>query len=148
MIKSMKIEDSKSNKVERASAKPKLGGDSDGSLFASILSAAEEVDNASSVISSNAIDSAGAIFATQVAEDATARRARNIRAAKKGESLLEKLERIRVAMVFGTISKDSIIALGQALREKREVDIDPELSKILDEIELRVEVELAKLSML
>ncbi|OPZ76337.1 MAG: Flagellar assembly protein FliX [Alphaproteobacteria bacterium ADurb.Bin438] len=145
----MKIEGTKKNeKVEKSSSKPKLGSGSDGILFASLLSEDTSVNDASPVISTSPLDATNALFATQMAEDATARKARNLRALKKGENLLDRLEEIRVSLISGNISKENIIALGQALRAKRENDLDPKLCSILDEIELRVEVELAKLSLM
>ena len=42
--------------------------------------------------------------------------------------------------------KARLIELARMLREKREEGLDPELDEILNEIELRAEVELAKLS--
>jgi len=141
----MKVEETKNSKVSSVSAKRRLGGNSDGSLFASMLSVADSVENVRSAVPVSPLEGPDTIVATQTIEDAAARRARNMKAAKKGENLLDKLEKIRTALLCGTISNSSIIALSQALREKREPDIDPKLSTILDEIELRVEVELAKL---
>ena len=143
----MKIEENKSSKVSNVSAKRRIGSNPDGSLFASMISVADSIENTSPVMTVSNIEGPDTVVATQTIEDATARRARNLKAAKKGESLLDKLEKIRTALLCGTISNSSIIALSQALREKREPDIDPKLSTILDEVELRVEVELAKLEM-
>lgn len=143
----MKVEESKNSKVTSVSAKRRIGGNSDGSLFASMISVADSVENTPSAMPVSAIEGPDTVVATQTIKDDDARRARNLKAAKKGESLLDKLEKIRTALLCGTISNSNIIALSQALREKREPDIDPKLSAILDEIELRVEVELAKLEM-
>ena len=44
------------------------------------------------------------------------------------------------------VSKQKLIALAQELRERRDAGLDDELNAILDEIELRAEVELAKLN--
>ena len=52
---------------------------------------------------------------------------------------------MRDGLLAGTLSRDSIIRLAQLVRSQRpEVD-DQRLKDVLDEIELRAEVELAKL---
>lgn len=65
---------------------------------------------------------------------------------QRGEDLLDRLEDIRRGLLLGTIPKDRLNQLAQMVRSKRDAGADPELSAILDEIELRAEVELAKLS--
>jgi hypothetical protein len=67
------------------------------------------------------------------------------RRARRGEEILERLEEIRRGFLLGTIPKDRLATLA---REKRERGADPLISQLLDEIELRAEVELAKLSRL
>ena len=60
--------------------------------------------------------------------------------------ILDKLEELRAALLSGMIPKAKLIELARVLREKRETGLDDELNRILDEIELRAEVELAKLA--
>jgi hypothetical protein len=47
---------------------------------------------------------------------------------------------------MGAIPKEKLIAMAQMVRSRRDNVPDPQLASLLDEIELRVEVELAKLS--
>lgn len=68
------------------------------------------------------------------------------RAAAHGNDILDKLEDLRAAILTGVISKSKLIELAQTLRDKREPGLDKELNQILDDIELRAEIELAKLS--
>ena len=66
------------------------------------------------------------------------------RAARKGRTLLDKLEDIKADLLVGRVSGerlDELVALVSEYRERSE----PELDAVLDEIELRVHVELAKL---
>ena len=67
------------------------------------------------------------------------------RMVKYGEDLLDKLDDIRHGLLLGSIPKDKLIALAQMVRSRRGQVTDPRLSAVLDEIELRAEVELAKL---
>ena len=68
------------------------------------------------------------------------------RRAQRGAELLDRLEEIRRGLLTGAIPKDRLAQLAQMMREKRERGADPMISRLLDEIELRAEVELAKLS--
>ncbi len=83
-----------------------------------------------------------ALLALQEVPDALQARKR---ALKRSHDLLDRLDEIRHGLLLGTLSTDTLMALAHRLRERRPPDLDPQLSDILDEIELRVAVELAKL---
>ncbi len=68
------------------------------------------------------------------------------RRAQRGADILDRLEEIRRGLLMGSIPKDQLASLAHSMREKRERGADPLISRLLDEIELRAEVELAKLS--
>ncbi len=68
------------------------------------------------------------------------------RRAQRGAEILDKLEEVRRGLLLGAIPKDRLGELARLVREKREKGADPVISRLLDEIELRAEVELAKLS--
>jgi len=67
------------------------------------------------------------------------------RSKKRAEDILNRLEEIRIGLLEGSISRNRLEALDQVVREHREQVSDPRLAEILDEIELRARVELAKL---
>ncbi len=67
------------------------------------------------------------------------------RAAKRAEDILDELDALRDGLLAGTLSRDSIIRLAGLVRTRRPEVTSPELIEVLDEIELRAEVELAKL---
>jgi hypothetical protein len=85
------------------------------------------------------------VLALQEAPDATRGRAKK-RAQERGKMMLDQLEEIRLGLLMGTIPMAKLEALAQLVRAKREQIDDPKLIAILDEIELRAAVELAKLS--
>jgi hypothetical protein len=85
------------------------------------------------------------VLALQEAPDATRGRARK-RAQERGSMMLDHLEEIRMGLLLGTIPMAKLEQLAQLVRAKREQIDDPKLLEILDEIELRAAVELAKLS--
>jgi hypothetical protein len=85
------------------------------------------------------------ILALQGAPDSTERRARQ-RAVQRGEAMLDELEQIRLGLLLGQIPRARLEQLAQMVRARREQLDDPKLIAILDDIELRAAVELAKLS--
>jgi hypothetical protein len=86
------------------------------------------------------------MLALQEAPDATTRSRARQRAKERGGLMLDQLEEIRLGLLMGTIPVAKLEQLGQLVRAKREQIDDPKLLEILDEIELRAAVELAKLS--
>ena len=59
--------------------------------------------------------------------------------------ILDRLDDIRQGLLIGAISKPRLEELAGTIKETRESAMNPEMSDILDEIELRAKVELAKL---
>jgi hypothetical protein len=66
------------------------------------------------------------------------------RAIARGEELLDQLEDIRHELLAGTLSKGRLIDLRRIIENKRDQVDDPQLTDILDWIDLRAAVELAK----
>ena len=85
------------------------------------------------------------VLALQGAPDSTERRARQ-RAVQRADAMLDELEQIRLGLLLGQIPRARLEQLAQMVRARREQLDDPKLIAILDEIELRAAVELAKLS--
>jgi len=85
------------------------------------------------------------VLALQGAPDSTERRARQ-RAIQRGDAMLDDLEEIRLGLLLGAIPRARLEQLAQLVRARREQVDDPKLMAILDEIELRAAVELAKLA--
>jgi len=86
------------------------------------------------------------VLALQEAPDATTRSRARQRAKERGTLMLDHLEEIRMGLLMGTIPLAKLEQLASLVRAKREQIDDPRLLEILDEIELRAAVELAKLS--
>lgn len=101
-------------------------------------------DGAEAVESTAPVGAMESILAVQEVPDATDGRSKGI-LLRYGDKLLDYLDEIRLAILSGAISKQRLAALAQMLREKRQTCEDPRLNEILDEIELRAEVEIAKL---
>lgn len=82
-----------------------------------------------------------AILALQAVEGPLSGRKKAVR---RGASLLDLLDEIKSDLLIGRISADRLDQLTATLSEVRERSL-PGLDRLLDDIELRVQVELAKL---
>lgn len=82
-----------------------------------------------------------ALMALQGVETATERRRRAIR---RGGGLLDRLDELKIALLSGQTGEVALSRLGQTLREERGEDQDPGLTDLLNQIDLRAAVELAK----
>lgn len=70
----------------------------------------------------------------------------NQKAMQRGEDVLDRLEDLRHGLLMGHVPKSQLADLASLVRSRRDAGADPHLAAILDEIELRAEVELAKLA--
>lgn len=62
-----------------------------------------------------------------------------------GQDLLEMLDQVRDGLLAGAIPRATLSRLATAVSRRQESFVDPKLQHILDEIDLRARVELAKL---
>lgn len=76
----------------------------------------------------------------EVADEEQKRRA----ATERGNRLLERLERLRDGLIIGQIEPGELRRLADLVAAERSLVADPMLAALLDEIELRAHVELAK----
>lgn len=83
-----------------------------------------------------------ALLALQEVPDPLRRRRRSLR---RGRDILDQLDGLRLALLDGRIQPQRLERLLAILRSAREPEGDPEADALLAEIELRAEVELAKL---
>jgi hypothetical protein len=86
----------------------------------------------------------GALFALQEVPDSTTGRRKA--AVARGDMLLDHLDETQLGLLEGTIDRRGLTALASAVRGARATTNDPALQGVLDEIELRAAVELAKLT--
>ncbi len=83
-----------------------------------------------------------ALVALQANEDATERKKRQV---KRGHDLLDGLDKLKAALLGGSVPLAQLAQLKVQLEQRRENTDDPRLEELLGHIELRVAVELAKL---
>lgn len=84
-----------------------------------------------------------ALIALQGDDSPTERRRR---AVKRGQSALDTLDEVKVEVLAGTLSPATLARLRSAAADLRETSGDAKLDAVLAEIELRVEVEIAKMT--
>jgi class II flagellar assembly regulator FliX len=84
-----------------------------------------------------------ALLALQGQDDPTERRQR---AVKRGRVALDVLDELKAEVLSGTLGPSTLQKLKSATAELRDASGDPGLDGVLAEIELRVEVEIAKMS--
>jgi len=136
----MKIERSSLHGPTPTRRKDKADGSSAG--FAESLSGGGSSGSAQGSGRTGGVSNLDSLLALQEVPDATAGRSK---ARQRGERLLQRLEELRDGLLHGRMAPDAIRRLADETESARaEVD-DPQLAEILDEIDLRAQVELAKL---
>jgi hypothetical protein len=115
------------------------GTDSFGALLEPETSALSAM---SSGMAAAPLASVGGLFALQETPDATQGRSKGM---ARAEDLLKQLEDLRRGLLVGAIPVSGLQSLAYTIRQQRAQTDDPRLNDILGEIELRAEVELAKL---
>jgi hypothetical protein len=70
------------------------------------------------------------------------------KAAEHGEKLLDMLDEVRDGLLAGGVPRATLNRLANAVTRRHDQFNDPKLQGVLDEIELRAHVELAKLEMM
>lgn len=105
---------------------------------------AGEAPASGSVGGNSPISAVDALLALQEVPDSTSEQA-NARARARGQLLLDHLDEIRHGLLTGSIPCRTLDDLAHTARAQKEQASDPKLVEILGDIELRAEVELAKL---
>lgn len=141
----MKVSGSKAAGTSGSSRK-KATGASGGSGFADTMRSLDSSGGASGsggVHSTGSVSALDALLALQQSGDAldSPKKAAMLRA----KSLLEQLEAVRDGLLSGQLSGDRLKQLVGLVDQQREAIDDPELSAVLDEIDMRARIELAKL---
>lgn len=90
------------------------------------------------------VSDVSALMALQGVEGPLEKRRRAIR---RGSGLLDRLDEIKLALLNGDADEGAIDRLARSLREERADDDDKDLGALLDQIDLRASVELAKAEM-
>jgi hypothetical protein len=105
-------------------------------------SALDDSDRPAPAAQSQSVSALEGLLSIQEIPDALIGRRRAIR---RGDVLLDRLEDLRLGLLAGVVPRERLEELVRLARTAREAVDDPRLAAILDEIDLRAAVELAKL---
>jgi hypothetical protein len=129
-------------RVESGAIRRKPAAGSTGGSF-SVSDTAE--NHAQIVAGPGPIAALDSILALQDMGDATDGRSKGL---AHGEQLLDILDSVRDGLLAGGIPRTTLNRLAVAVTRRHDVFADPKLQDVLDQIELRAHVELAKLEQL
>ena len=136
----MKIEGPKG--PSSTSAARGAGRASDGGFSLSGAEESSETAEAQRMAGLDGVMTVSALLALQGVEDPMSRKKR---AMGRASRILDMLDDLKVAMLEGQASPQTLDNLARAVREQRDQTDDPRLEDVLNQIETRAAVELAKL---
>jgi hypothetical protein len=113
---------------------------SGGTVFAKQL---DEGGDASSTSGVAGTTNVSGILGVQEVDDALSHASKG---KMRAEDILDRLEEIRIGLLSGGLSRERLEQLSRLVNTRRSQIKDPRLSAILDDIDLRAQVELAKYS--
>lgn len=141
----MKVTKVQSPKTAEAGKKRKAASADGPNFRAHLQTGSDSVQETAAPAGTAAISPIQSVLAAQEAgdhEEADARR----ELFRHGDDLLDRLDELRHDILTGAVSRNRLENLTRRLRARRSTVTDPKLIEIINEIELRAEVEIAKLS--
>lgn len=137
----MKIEGP--DKARQAAQTKKKGGvqGGDGSFGSMVTGSAGETGGAAAARSVARVD---ALLTVQAAGDPAEGAARK-RMHQRADGILDELDKIRLGLLTGTLTVGQVLGVADIVASHREKIMDPRLTAILDEIDLRAQVEIARI---
>ncbi|WP_417452200.1 flagellar assembly protein FliX [Kordiimonas sp.] len=114
----------------------------DGVAFGGELESSSPAQAASRTVATSPLAPVNALLSLQEVPDSTASRSKGL---QRAEEMLDVLEEVRKGLLLGSIPIANLRGLADLARNQRGKTEDDKLNDILSDIELRAEVELAKL---
>ena len=111
--------------------------------FAPIV--ASSTSGAAGVAGAGAVSRVSSLDALMALQEVGGPLERRRRAVGRASTILDALEGLKIDLLDGRLSADAMEQLTRAVRDQRAMTDDPALEGLLDEIETRAAVELAKL---
>lgn len=142
----MKVEGPGKSSGTKGVSKTGANKSAGGASFSGFIEDTPEIESARPSSGTMSIQGIDALLSLQAAEDGTSPEAKR-RVRERGTALLDQLDKLRVGLLMGDISPLMLDSLERMISQHRENITDPKLQEVLDEIELRVQVELAKFAM-
>lgn len=137
----MRIEKTRSTSGREAAKNARRVGDAN--AFRASMEPAASATPASPAAATPSVNSVAALMALQAVDDPLEKRKR---AERRGRQLLDALDSLKLDMLEERDPQSALTRLKNVLETAREDSGDSELDALIDQVELRAEVELAKLS--
>ncbi|HYE49299.1 MAG TPA: flagellar assembly protein FliX [Azospirillaceae bacterium] len=134
----MKIEGPGSLRPGQVRKAPRSGSGSD---FLSHIQG--EGDQAKGVGAPQTAMAVSPLIALQEVDDSLAGRRK---ARQRAEDILDRLDELRMGILMGAFPREKLVELVRIVQARRQGVDDPRLQEVLDEIDLRAQVEIAKLT--
>ncbi len=141
----MKVSGPDSTQKVSGTKKTSKAGSTGGVQFGSLLETGE-TEAPAHTSATGVIAGIDSLLAAQEVDDPAQRSARK-RMRARGEDVLKQLDKLRLGMLTGTLSVGNLLDIADVVATHRERINDPQLSSILDEIDLRAQIEIAKMRM-
>ena len=130
--------------VNSASGTGKKRAASSTGSFADLLASAEASETSptsqlSDVAATSALNN---LLALQEISDEDVRRKKLL---QRGTGLLDSLDQLRRRLLTGSLSPQLLVEIGRQLAVEKQTIMDPRINEIIEDIELRAAVELAKI---
>lgn len=136
----MKIDGPQRTSAPSKTEKARKSGGVGSTAFADYLGGTEEAEAAAAPA---AVGGVGLFLALQAGEMATEQEGRR-RAMAHADDLLDELEDLRVGLLLGSYTQAQLSRLAARLQQRGATVTDPGLQALLQEVEMRAAIELAK----
>lgn len=136
----MKIQGPSKTGGASKSGKTSSKGKTDNTFGNMVTNAAQETQNTAATQSIAKVD---ALLSVQSVESST-ERATKRRMRERGDKVLRQLDHLRLGILTGNLTLGQVIDVADVVASHRETIDDPGLTAVLDEIDLRAQIEIAK----
>ncbi len=137
----MKIEGPSKTQKSSKTGKSSKAGKADGTFGDMVAGAAQETSAAAATQSIAKVDSLLAVQGVGSATDRAAKR----RMHDRGEKVIRQLDHLRLGILTGNLTLGQVIDIADVVASHRESINDPKMTAVLDEIDLRAQIEIAKM---
>ena len=137
----MKIEGPSKTQKSSKTSKSAKAGKTDGTFGAMVTGAAESTSQTAATQSIAKVDALLAVQGVGTATDRPAKR----RMRERGEKVLRQLDHLRLALLTGNLTLGEMVDVADVVASHREDVDDPDMTAVLDEIDLRAQIEIAKM---
>lgn len=137
----MKIEGPSKSQQSGKSSKSAKSGKTDGTFGDMVTNASQ---GPASTGATQAIAKVDALLSVQSVESSTEGKARR-KMYGRADQILRQMDHLRLALLTGNLSIGQVIDIADVVASHREKITDPDMTAVLDEIDMRAQIEIAKM---